>query len=88
MSFATPVTLRGEHASLVPLALEHAAALADAARDGELWKLWYTSVPHADKMTQEIERRRTARVAEMAQMRDAGWTLAEIGKRFGISRPP
>ena len=27
MSFATPVTLRGEHASLVPLALDHAAAL-------------------------------------------------------------
>jgi len=57
MSFATPVTLRGKHASLVPLALEHATALADAARDGELWKLWYTFVPHADKMTQEIERR-------------------------------
>ena len=57
MSFATPVTLRGEHASLVPLALDHAAALADAARDGELWKLWYTSVPHAERMTQEIERR-------------------------------
>jgi RimJ/RimL family protein N-acetyltransferase len=57
MSFATPVTLRGEHATLVPLAPEHATALADAARDGELWKLWYTSVPHADRMTQEIERR-------------------------------
>jgi RimJ/RimL family protein N-acetyltransferase len=57
MSFATPVSLRGEHASLVPLAMEHAAALADAARDGELWKLWYTFVPHPDKMTQEIERR-------------------------------
>ena len=57
MSLATPVSLRGEHASLVPLAMDHAAALADAARDGEMWKLWYTSVPHPDKMTQEIERR-------------------------------
>ena len=57
MSFATPVTLRGEHASLVPLALEHAAALADAARDGELWKLWYTFIPHPERMVQEIERR-------------------------------
>jgi RimJ/RimL family protein N-acetyltransferase len=24
---------------------EHAGALAEAARDGELWRLWYTSVP-------------------------------------------
>ncbi len=52
-----PVTLRGQHASLVPLSPEHAAALADAARDGELWKLWYTWVPHADQMAAEIERR-------------------------------
>jgi len=57
MSFAQPVTLRGEHATLVPLSTEHAAALADATRDGELWKLWYTFIPHADKMPQEIERR-------------------------------
>src|SRR5439155_14480368 len=51
------VTLTGMHASLVPLAAEHEAALAEAARDGELWKLWYTSVPHADRMAAEIERR-------------------------------
>jgi len=57
VSLAKPVTLRGSHATLVPLAAEHAPALADAARDGELWKLWYTSVPHPDRMAQEIERR-------------------------------
>ena len=57
MSFANPVTLRGHHATLVPLTPEHAPALADAARDGELWKLWYTSVPHPERMNQEIERR-------------------------------
>ena len=43
--FVEPVTLSGEHAVLEPMAREHAAALADAARDGELWQLWYTSVP-------------------------------------------
>jgi len=53
------VTLTGTHASLLPLAAEHEAALAEAARDGELWKLWYTSVPHADQMAAEIERRLT-----------------------------
>jgi RimJ/RimL family protein N-acetyltransferase len=43
--------------SLVPLEMAHAAALADAARDGELWRLWYTSVPSPDEMEREIERR-------------------------------
>lgn len=38
-------TLHGDHARLEPLALQHVAALQEAAADGELWKLWYTSVP-------------------------------------------
>jgi N-acetyltransferase len=52
-----PVTLRGEAATLVPLARDHAAALSDAARDGELWRLWYTSVPAPERMAAEIDRR-------------------------------
>jgi RimJ/RimL family protein N-acetyltransferase len=52
-----PVTLKGRHATLVPLAAEHAAALTEAARDGELWKLWYTSVPAPERVADEIERR-------------------------------
>ena len=52
-----PVTLKGRHATLVPLAPEHAAALTDAARDGELWKLWYISVPAPERVADEIERR-------------------------------
>ena len=51
------VTLRGAHAALVPLEAAHVAGLAEAARDGELWRLWYTSVPHPDGMAAEIERR-------------------------------
>ncbi len=43
--FIEPVTLRGAHATLEPLAREHVPALAAAAADGELWRLWYTSVP-------------------------------------------
>ena len=30
---------------LEPLTLAHVPALVEAARDGELWRLWYTSVP-------------------------------------------
>jgi RimJ/RimL family protein N-acetyltransferase len=40
-----PVTLSGTHVTLEPLAPGHHDALAMAAADGELWKLWYTSVP-------------------------------------------
>jgi N-acetyltransferase len=52
-----PVTLTGTYASLVPLSADHAASLSDAARDGELWRLWYTTVPAPDAMTAEIDRR-------------------------------
>lgn len=40
-----PVTLEGHSVRLEPLSAEHEAGLAAAAADGELWKLWYTSVP-------------------------------------------
>ena len=45
MPFVQPVTLKGKHALLEPLAGEHEAELRRAAADGELWRLWYTSVP-------------------------------------------
>ena len=52
-----PLTLTGEHAALVPLAAAHAEALGDAVRDGELWRLWYTTVPAPEQMDAEIARR-------------------------------
>lgn len=44
-SWVGPVTLTGWGVTLKPLKPEHAAALAAAASDGELWKLRITSVP-------------------------------------------
>jgi len=52
-----PVTLQGAHATLLPLAREHEAGLCEAVRDGELWRLWATSVPAPEAMAAEIERR-------------------------------
>lgn len=52
-----PVALQGRHARLEPLTRDHATDLADAVRDGELWKLWYTSVPSPEGMAAEIDRR-------------------------------
>ena len=57
MAWPEPVTLSGRHARLEPLGREHEAGLVEAARDGELWKLWYTSVPSPEGMAAEIERR-------------------------------
>ena len=55
MAFVEPVTLRGTHVMLEPLAREHEAGLKAAAADGELWRLWYTSVPAPDKTLEWID---------------------------------
>ena len=57
MSFTEPVSLHGPHVSLVPLDLSHRDDLAEAVKDGELWNLWYTTIPEPDTMRAEIERR-------------------------------
>jgi RimJ/RimL family protein N-acetyltransferase len=56
MAFIEPVTLKGEHATLEPLDAKHEAALREAAADGELWRLWYTSVAPPDKIGDYIAR--------------------------------
>lgn len=55
--FTAPVTLSGRHAALEPLSDAHHDDLFLAVRDGELWNLWYTSVPAPEGMRAEIERR-------------------------------
>ena len=57
MRWPEPHALVGPHASLRPLSLDHHDGLCAAARDGELWQLWYTSVPSPENMRAEIERR-------------------------------
>ena len=56
MAFIEPITLKGEHATLEPLDAGHEAALRDAAADGELWRLWYTSVSPPDQIGDYIAR--------------------------------
>jgi RimJ/RimL family protein N-acetyltransferase len=57
VTFLEPLTLTGRYVILEPLAADHHDGLVAAARDGELWKLWYTSVPAPDRMAAEIRRR-------------------------------
>jgi RimJ/RimL family protein N-acetyltransferase len=57
MPWLEPVTLGGPHAQLRPLSPDHIDGLTEAAKDGELWKLWYTFVPKPEDMRKEIDRR-------------------------------
>lgn len=51
-----PVTLEGEIVRLEPLALAHAAALAEAGLHPELWRLQPEPVESADDMRRYVER--------------------------------
>ncbi|MEP3629451.1 MAG: GNAT family protein [Hyphomicrobiales bacterium] len=58
-------SLSGQHVDVVPLERHHLDDLKEAVRDGELNRLWYTMIPHADDMEAEIERR--------LGLRETGW---------------
>jgi RimJ/RimL family protein N-acetyltransferase len=57
MPWPDPISLKGEHVRLEPLAQEHRAGLSEAVKDGELWSLWCTSIPKPEEMKKEIDRR-------------------------------
>ncbi len=56
-SWPDPVSLHGEIVSVVPLHQSHCDDLKEASADGELYKLWYTTVPTPEDMADEIDRR-------------------------------
>ena len=60
-------TLAGEHVTLAPLQASDADALVRAAADGELWTLWYTTVPGPNTVA--------AYIARALSDRDAGTAL-------------
>ena len=57
MAWIEPIVLTGPGVRLVPLSMDQHDELVEAVGDGELWKLWYTSIPAPEKMGAEIERR-------------------------------
>jgi RimJ/RimL family protein N-acetyltransferase len=50
-----PVTLEGHGVRLEPLSREHEKGLAEAAQDGKLWELWFTSVPAPGETAKYID---------------------------------
>lgn len=57
MPWLQPVTLRSPRVTLAPLDQCYSEELIAAVNDGELFKLWYTSVPAPEGMGPEIDRR-------------------------------
>jgi RimJ/RimL family protein N-acetyltransferase len=79
MAWLEPVALNGTYARLEPLSQDHREDLVTAVKDGELWKLWYTSIPAPEKMQAEIERRLKLQAAGLMlpfTVRDAEGTIA------------
>jgi RimJ/RimL family protein N-acetyltransferase len=50
-----PATLEGHGVRLEPLSREHEKPLAEAAKDGRLWELFFTSVPEPENAKNYIE---------------------------------
>ncbi|HIE99403.1 MAG TPA: N-acetyltransferase [Planctomycetes bacterium] len=57
MTWLDPITLSNSRASLELLDQRHHDDLVEAASDGQLWTLWYTSIPEPDGVAAEIQRR-------------------------------
>ena len=51
----TPCNLEGHGVRLEPLTIEHVTALTEAASDGRLWELWFTSVPAPNETAKYVE---------------------------------
>lgn len=55
MITVAPVTLERSHIRLEPMTIAHESELSDAASDGELWNLWFTSVPEPQATRRYID---------------------------------
>ena len=50
----SPTTLEGRGIRLEPLGPQHSDDLTNAASDGRLWELWFTSVPEPDQVARYV----------------------------------
>lgn len=84
MAFVEPITLTGRHAILEPLHAGHVADLQEAVKDGELWKLWFTTIPAPDEMAEFVEQL----LSECAQGKSLPFAVRDkaSGKIVGSTR--
>jgi len=76
--------LEGEKVKLVPLQWSHKEGLLEAAADGKLWELWFTSVPSALTIDSYIEKA----LEEKAEMTSLPFVIIDkkCGKIVGATR--
>lgn len=87
MPWLEPVTLEGPHARLEPLEASHRDGMIEAVKDGELWNLWYTSIPPPERMDAEIARRlglQTAGAMLPFTVRDAAGKIAGMTSYMNV----
>ena len=76
-------TLTGTHVELASLSHDHAVDLAVATSDGALHELWYTSVPHPDDISDEINQRLELR--QLGMMLPYAILETKTGKAVGMT---
>lgn len=84
MAFVNPVTLKGRYAAPEPLGIEHVPGLKEAVKDGELWKLWFTTIPAPEEMSAFVEHL----LSECAQGKSMAFAVRDMrsGKLVGSTR--
>jgi len=83
MSWLEPVTLSSPRVRLELLDRRHERDLIEAVNDGELWRLWYTTVPAPDAMGADIDRR--LRLYSAGSMQPFAVIEAASGKAVGMT---
>ncbi|MDA9278024.1 GNAT family N-acetyltransferase [Amylibacter sp.] len=77
------ITLLGDYVRIDPLSVNHLNDLQDVVRDGELNLLWYTFIPNADDMLEEINKR--LRLQEMGSMQPFAIIDIATGLAIGMT---
>jgi len=77
-----PTILKKTNVQLVPLESEHKAGLLKAASDGELWNLWFTSVPNEKSIDGYV----AFALEEQAKQRALPFTIFVDDKIVGSTR--
>jgi N-acetyltransferase len=82
-TWLAPITLSSSRVRLELLDHRHESDLIEAVNDGELWRLWYTSVPPPERMGAEIDRR--LRLHAAGTMLPFAVVQAETAKAVGMT---
>ena len=77
------ITLLGDYVRIDPLSVNHLNDLQDVVRDGELNLLWYTFIPNADDMLEEINKR--LKLREMGSMQPFAIIDIATGLAIGMT---